>query len=223
MSLYDEEGERLETIYVAAAPEAGKATLHERLDRELERVRKHYPEATVVGIADGAEDNWTYLDGKTDIQTLDFYHASEYLSEAAKAAIPNDKTRAEWMEINCHRLKHNKTGPKAVIAALEALSDKKLSGPKLETVETSITYFKNQKHRMGYAHNVKHNLVIGSGVIEAACKVIVKQRLCQSGMRWKRKGIGTILSLRTLTHTTGRWDQMWRRWDSHGYPFAQAA
>jgi hypothetical protein len=41
---------------------------------------------------------------------------------------------------------------------------------------------------MDYAEHVAANHPIGSGVTEAACKTIVKQRLGQSGMRWKDKG-----------------------------------
>ena len=54
---------------------------------------------------------------------------------------------------------------------------------------------------------------IGSGVTEAACKVIVKQRLCGSGMKWKESGAAAVLSLRCLTYTTERWDQFWAKID----------
>ena len=75
----------------------------------------------------------------------------------------------------------------------------------------AITYFKNniKAGRMSYYKFVKENLVIGSGVTEAACKTIIKQRLGGSGMRWKQKGIKMILSLRTLVKTKGRWQQFW--------------
>ena len=33
------------------------------------------------------------------------------------------------------------------------------------------------------------NHSIGSGITKAACKVIVKQRLCKSGMKWKNKSV----------------------------------
>jgi hypothetical protein len=59
---------------------------------------------------------------------------------------------------------------------------------------------------------------IGSGVTEAACKVLVKQRLCGSGMRWKEPGAAAVLSVRCLTYTTGRWSQFWRRIDQNGFP-----
>ena len=61
---------------------------------------------------------------------------------------------------------------------------------------------------------------LGSGVTEAACKTIVKQRLGQSGMQWKDKGAGVILSLRALAHSTGRWEQFWCKVNQCGLSMA---
>ena len=38
---------------------------------------------------------------------------------------------------------------------------------------------------MDYTHHIENNLPIGSGVTEAACKTLVKQRLYGSSMRSK--------------------------------------
>ena len=73
---------------------------------------------------------------------------------------------------------------------------------------------------MTYAQNTKNNFPIGSGVTEAACKTLVKQRLCNSGMRWKEKGAAAVLSLRGLAHTDCRWEQFWGKIDQYGYPLA---
>ncbi|NEX22183.1 hypothetical protein G3480_18050 [Thiorhodococcus mannitoliphagus] len=54
---------------------------------------------------------------------------------------------------------------------------------------------------------------ISSGVTEASCKTLVKQRLCASGMRWKNTGAKIVLSLGALTQTAGRWTQFWQRID----------
>ena len=62
---------------------------------------------------------------------------------------------------------------------------------------------------MNYALHMDEQLPIGSGVTEAACKTLVKQRLCCSGMRWKIKGAKVVLSLRALVQTTDRWQQFW--------------
>ena len=91
-----------------------------------------------------------------------------------------------------------------------------------EDVEKAITYFGNQKRkgRMEYAEWVEENLPIESGVTEAACKVLVKQRLCGSGMKWKEPGAAAVLSLRCLTYTTDRWTQFWGKIDQYGFPVA---
>ena len=78
-----------------------------------------------------------------------------------------------------------------------------------DKLDAAITYFANHKHQMHYSRYRKQSLPIGSGVTEAACKTLIKQRLCQSGMRWKDKGAGIVLSLRSLMLTRGRWQQFW--------------
>jgi hypothetical protein len=64
---------------------------------------------------------------------------------------------------------------------------------------------------MDYPGFTAEGLPIGSGVTEAAYKSLVKQRLCASGMRWKNKGAGIVLSLRALTPTAGRWRSSGKR------------
>ena len=218
IALYDAEGERLHTTYLAATPEYGKETFLARLESEIDRAKSNYPRALTVGIADGAVCNWEFLDAQTSHQVLDFYHASEYLTKAADAAFKGKpKERNIWLEDACHRLKHNLTGPAAIIKEVEAFQRKHIGQEAKEQLNKVVTYFKNNKHRMVYAENLRRNLPLGSGVTEAACKVIVKQRLCNSGMRWKEKGASSVLSLRTLSYSTGRWDQFWGKVSKYGY------
>ena len=87
-----------------------------------------------------------------------------------------------------------------------------------EKLKASITYFTNNKHRMNYWEHVENNLPIGSGVTEAACKTLVKYRLCASGMRWKDRGIKTVMSLRSLVLTKDRWKQFWEKILRYGAP-----
>ena len=51
-------------------------------------------------------------------------------------------------------------------------------------------------------------LPIGSGVVEAACKTLVNERLKQSGMRWTLRGGQAILTLRSLLQSA-RWKNAW--------------
>ena len=83
IGLYDRAGDRQHTIYLAATPEYGKATFLDRMEREVERVKAAYPQARYVGLADGARGNWEFLGRHTDVQVIDFWHAAEYLSDAA--------------------------------------------------------------------------------------------------------------------------------------------
>ena len=70
---------------------------------------------------------------------------------------------------------------------------------------------------MNYANHKKENLPIGSGVTEAACKVIINERLSQSGMKWTISGAQNTLSVRALCHTGNRWQQFWSFIDSNGF------
>jgi len=73
-----------------------------------------------------------------------------------------------------------------------------------KVLQTSITYFQNNFKRMDYANYVKMKYPIGSGVTEAACKVMVKQRLCGSGMKWIIPNTENMFLLRGLVLTEGR-------------------
>jgi hypothetical protein len=268
IALYDTDGERLHTTYVAAAPEYGKEKFKERLAREIDRTKKLYPRAVKIGIADGAHDNWDFLEKHTEKQTLDFYHATEYLTDVADKVFISPIKRKAWLDDRCHHLKHTRGSAKSLLTEMEKFQSDQLTDPpfiplilatdeeiatltdlpgilaetglpvediedkapiekakknrdqKKKTIEAAITYFRNniEKSRMNYWKSIAANQPIGSGVTEAACKTIVKQRLCLSGMRWKDKGAGVILSLRALSHSSGRWEQFWQKVNQFGFP-----
>lgn len=220
LSLYDAEGTRLQTIYSAARPEYGKATFFQRMDHEIARVKQCYPTAHYMGLADGAHDNWTFLEPHTERQLLDFYHACTYVGHVGQAVMPN-KTRAAWIEETCHTLKHTPGAAQALCEEFHGYAGrKKLSQAKRESVTAAATYFDNHSHQMDYADAIAHHLPIGSGVTEAACKVIVKHRLCGAGMQWKAGGAATVLALRCLTYSEGRWDQFWQKISRYGFSLA---
>lgn len=223
IALYDKKGKRQHTTYVAAAPEYGKKKFTARLTREIGRAKKLYPKALYLGIADGAHDNWDYLSQHTDAQILDFYHATEYLTKVAESVFSSSlKAKTAWLDERCHQLKHTPGAAKRILKELKTFKQKKLSKKQYQPIDAAVTYFQNniKASRMDYAKNVAANQPIGSGVTEAACKTIVKQRLCKSGMRWKDKGTAVILSLRTLVKSTGRWKQFWKKVNQYGFPLA---
>jgi hypothetical protein len=58
ISLYNQKGERLHTIYSACAPEYGKGSFDRVMDMELERIKAKFSDAKYIGLADGAKNNW---------------------------------------------------------------------------------------------------------------------------------------------------------------------
>ena len=219
IAFYDKEGERLHTIYQASRPEYGKATFWQRMLQEIQEVKKRYPKANYVGIADGAKDNWSFLEPHTSTQILDFYHTTGYLEAVAPAAHPsNPESRQTWLDEQCHKLKHVEQSAVQILTEIKTFRSKKVNKEVNEKLENAITYFENHVHQMDYAQAIRNHLPIGSGVTEAACKTIVKQRLCQSGMRWKEIGASIVLGLRTLVLTKERFSQFWNKINRYGLP-----
>jgi hypothetical protein len=220
LSFYDQEGERQHSLYLAAAPEYGKGAFLQRLEREIVRAKQHFPNALYLGIADGAASNWRFLEQHTNRQLIDFFHATEYVSKLAHAAYPRrhaEGQRAQWQQAHCHTLKHDPSALDVLIGEAAGLSRRPgLAQQVRDEAISAWTYFTNHRHQMDYPGFLAEGLPIGSGVTEAACKTLVKQRLCASGMRWKSKGAKIVLSLRALTHTVGRWTQFWQKIDQFG-------
>ncbi len=101
-----------------------------------------------------------------------------HLTEVADAVfIRNKKERKIWLDDACHRLKHDRTGPAARLREMKEFKNRPLGEDRQVMLDSSITYFTNNKKRKKYSEHLDNNLPIGSGVTEAACKLIVKQRL----------------------------------------------
>ena len=201
VSLVDGDGERLHSVRMGRMPESKKATLKTMVAAEVEAVLGQRPDLEVVKIADGAKDNWTFLTRvlPEGVELIDFYHAAEHLSDAFDAAHGADssKAAAQFKKYR-HRLRHEPDGVNRVIRALLYLRSK---SPGNERIAQVLGYFRGNRHRMGYADAKARGLPIGSGVVEAACKTLVTERLKRSGMRWEPRGRQAILTLRSLVQS----------------------
>ena len=220
IAFYDKQGERLHTVYCAASPEYGKEKFKQKFSREIERVKEKFPDVLYIGLADGAKDNWTFLAHYARRLLVDFYHAREYIGKAAEAIFGRDETNKKmWEENFSHDLKHKQGTAGRLIKELEkrrANLDSRNFIERDEELRQVITYYKNYKDKMSYAYHTANNLPVGSGVTEAACKTVVKQRMCISGSRWKDEGASCVLALRAMKLTTGRWQQFWSYVMRHG-------
>ena len=208
LSFYDAEGERLDTLSMGRMPEPKKATLKTMLSAELDAVLGKRPDLHIVTVADGARDNWRYLDALAPEATavVDFYHATEHLKAAldARYGENNATGRAQFHKLR-HVLRDDADGVEKVIRALDYQRKK---FPRRTRIGEVLRYFRHNRHRMRYAHTQTRHLPIGSGIVEAACKTLVTQRLKRSGMRWRHAGGQAILTLRALMQSS-RFDQAW--------------
>ena len=208
LTYYDAEGERLDTVYFGRMPQPHKEVLKRTLRAELEAVLGKRPDLHVVTIADGARDNWNFLDTLAVQGTaiVDFYHAAEQLKSGLDACYGqgNAKGRAHYEKLR-HLLRHDCAGVEKVIRSLNHL---RRTRPGNKRIAEVLGDLRNNRHRMGYAEAKAQNLPIGSGVVEAACKTLVTQRLKRSGMRWRHAGGQAILTLRALIQSK-RFDSAW--------------
>jgi hypothetical protein len=221
VALYDADGERLSTVRYGRMPEYKKATLCRQLEAECQGILALRPDLRVVKLADGADENWRFLD-KLDlglppllltqmeqVSIVDFCHAAEHLKKACDAIWHHSavKSKAEFERLRT-LLKDEDNGVETVIRSLKYHASR-AGGGRRERIEKELTYFRNQRHRMQYALYQRQGLPIASGVIEAACKTLVTQRMKQSGMAWGQAGGQAILTLRSLVQSN-RWERAWR-------------
>jgi len=73
---------------------------------------------------------------------------------------------------------------------------------------TEMNYFRENAPRMRYGHFRAQGIFVGSGVIEAACRTLVAQRLKQSGTFWSVAGANAIIAARCCLYSH-RYEHYW--------------
>jgi hypothetical protein len=194
------------------------AELGELLRRQAGQVGMNAAERW-LGLSDGGNGFEDFLlsnfpgpvGGEPLIPILDFWHAADYLRALAQALHPGEEeVRKALMQTWCHVLKHE--GGHRMVEELERLA----LPPRKPTVRsqyaTSLTYLKNNVHRMDYPTYKANGWSIGSGSVESACKTVVGQRLKLAGMRWRELGTDEMCHLRALLRSeSDQWEHFWAR------------
>ncbi len=192
----DAAGNRLDAGCFGQRPEAGKETLPAPLSAELCHGLTVDPNLKVVAVADGAPDNWTFLEALCpDRVLLNYWHAAPHLKAAAGTA---------WFAKWRHPLRHDANGVAKVIAALRYLLSNGTAGTQLRR---ELGSFRHNRHRMDDAAAAA-GYAIGSGAVAAANKVLVTTRMKRSGQSWGRDGGQGVLSIHALAKS-GRFDRAW--------------
>jgi hypothetical protein len=150
----------------------------------------------VVALGDGADWIWNQVNEHFGgcIEILDYYHACEHVWKLAHALYGEGSPQGErWARGHCRTLKEQ--GPTYLLRAMKRRVAKTATAR--ETLRLERAYFTTHRRRMRYPAFRKEGLMIGSGPVEAACKVVVGQRLKGAGMRWTAAGADAMLAVRT--------------------------
>jgi hypothetical protein len=225
-TVYDRRSRRLGTVYLASTPEPGQGVLSRQLTRLLEEVLRRWqgPLPRLSYVTD-AGDNETAYDRKVLRRlrhpctgerlrwywVVDYYQASERLWTMAEVLFGSSRASWAWVR-RMQKLLLKPGGVGRVLHSAAALRGRvKPRGKRLADFRRAYKYLQVRRQHLRYAEYRRLGLPVGSGVTEAACKTVYTQRLKLSGMRWKKAGAQTILTLRVIL-LSGVWEKVYERW-----------
>jgi hypothetical protein len=208
--------QRLGSTYTAKMPEERFPAFKAEFEQVLEVIEGTLPEGIrKLFICDGGRNLWKWARETAQLESyewlLDFYHMGEHLARAAEAIFGADKDAADrWYARWCHKLKHEDGAVGKLLRSMRAYAGRagRSKARAAELVKQRV-YFERYGDFMGYAAYVREGLPIATGPLEAACKMLVKQRLCRAGMRWSSEGGANVLNLRVLKKSN-MWHTAWK-------------
>lgn len=184
-----DEGSTSYTGAIETAEQFGRRLYTEAWDRGWDRADKK------VVLGDGAVWIWNIADRELPgaIQIVDLYHAREHVWHIAGKLFPADAGQAKrWGAQVKEKLDDGK-----IETLVQQLRSFPAPNPEVaEMLRIEADYFERNAERMRYPEFRKQKLFVGSGVIEAACRTVVAQRLKRSGMFWTVRAANAIIALR---------------------------
>jgi hypothetical protein len=161
----------------------------------------------LVCLIDGQRSLWascvTHLPSDR-IEIMDLLHVTSYLWDAAYLfhAEGSDQASA-FVRDRVLRILRGEVG--YVIGGLRQMATKRgLSSAKRKKLTRICNYFHRNRRRMRYDEYLRAGHPIASGVIEGACRHLVKDRMERAGMRWTIDGAQAMLDLRS-TYINDQW------------------
>jgi hypothetical protein len=169
----------------------------------------------LVRLCDGQESLWSVADlclgfeDKDDSQkrsenvvdVLDVIHVTGYVWSAGWALYGKAESSVEsFVRDRLFRILQGEA--QGVIRGIRRMATERgLCGQKLKDVKTACNYLENNLERMRYDEYLAAGYPIASGVIEGACRHLVKDRMERTGMRWREPSAGAMLFVRALEVT----------------------
>ena len=187
----------------------GKQGVIEQMAQEMER---RDPEHTKhwVTLTDGEKALQKAVEGRLPSipLVLDFQHAMDKLWSAAYAFHKEESPEARvWVKERALRLLRGEVSH-VIQGMKQSATKRRLRGRKLKTVQAVTAYFYRNRGRMRYHEYLQKGWPIATGVVEGACKNLVKDRMERSGMRWKVLMAEAMLKLRAA-YLSGDLEEYW--------------
>jgi len=131
------------------------------------------------------------------VDILDLLHATPRVWAMSRLFCRDEASRVAFVKERVRRILQGEVT--AVVQGLRSLATRRrLSEKRREDVERVCAYFENNADRMRYDEYLAKGYPIASGVIEGACRHVVKDRMERTGMGWTVEGAQAMLSLRCL-------------------------
>ena len=183
-----------------------RSTIFDWLSEQVEQ-RDPSHEKPVVVIMDGQISLWTDAEPlfteRPRVEILDLLHATSKLWDAVHLCYPKDR---EWDAMKFFTWMILQGKIEDVIVWFRHAADVcSLTKKALEKLNKICGYFERHQSRMRYDRYLAKGYPIASGVIEGACRHVVKDRLERTGMRWTIPGAQNMLNLRCMS-INEKWD-----------------
>jgi hypothetical protein len=140
---------------------------------------------------------------------VDFIHALEYVWGAGPALLGEANPELdEWVQQRALRLLRNEAS--SVAAGIRrAATLRGLTGWRRTSTDKCANYLLSNRESMRYADYLAQGLPIATGVIEGACRHLIKDRMDLTGARWRLERAEAVLQIRAL-RTSGDFEAYWR-------------
>jgi hypothetical protein len=171
------------------------------------RYRDPADEKTWVALVDGNKSQIRILRRLAKRNGLDLT-IIEYLWDAGRAFHPASGSELEnWVE---HRLLEILRGKAGFVAGgmRRSATLRALSSKQREPIDTCARYLLNHSPYLRYDRYLSRGFPIATGVIEGACRHLVKDRMEVTGARWSLTGAEAVLRLRALC-SSHDFDEYW--------------
>jgi hypothetical protein len=168
-------------------------------------------EAADACLADFIEDRRQAGQALVQVNILDIMHVATYVWKAAKAFESHKEHQEAFVQERLLRILRGEVA--GVITGMRRMaSQRDLTGQALKEVTTACNYFEKNAQRMRYDEYLQAGYPIASGVIEGACRHVIRDRMEQGGMRWTLAGAEAMLNVRSVCASSA-WEDFgtWRQ------------